>query len=267
MKRPSQKLPLQVLAIVMMVLGVSLFGFTPRSELPCLDKTFSVQVHIVVDSLGGTGVSEGDVLAQFSSANGYWDDICVQFEVCDFNYIENFQWDTLTDIGDYRWAELLTAHHQAYRINVVYLAYIEPGDAAGFAPLGGINNTQGGAICVTKGGGAGTLVHEMGHYWGLEHTFEGNGTELADGSNCQTEGDGICDTPGDPYVPFSPSSDWETDCIFDWMGTDANGDFYDPDIGNVMSYYDCACHFSYEQYQRMASVYSNNLQPNGQHMW
>ena len=120
---------------------------------------------------------------------------------------------------------------------------------------------------MTKGGGAGTLVHEMGHYWGLEHTFEGNGTELADGSNCETEGDGFCDTPGDPYVPFTPSSEWETDCIFDWMGTDANGDFYDPDVGNIMSYYDCACHFSYEQYLHMANLYTNNLQLNGQHMW
>ena len=164
MNRSDQRLQFKVLAVIILAMGTMLFGFTPRSELPCLDKTFSVQVHIVIDSLGETGVSEGDVLGQFSSLNGYFDEICVSFEVCDFNYIENHQWDTLTDIGDHRWAELLTAHHQAYRINVVYLAFIEPGDAAGFAPLGGINNTQGGGICVTKGGGAGVLVHEMGHY-------------------------------------------------------------------------------------------------------
>lgn len=268
MNKMRQRLQIKVLALVMLAFGLFLFGFTPRSELPCIDKTFSVQVHIVVDSLGDNGVSEADIQGQFNSLNGYFDDICVSFEICDFNYIPNHQWDTLTDIADYRWSELLTEHHEAYRINVVYLAYIEPGSASGFATLFGINNTQGGGICVTKSGGAGTLVHEMGHYWGLYHPFEtGNGIELVDGSNCETAGDLVCDTPADPYVQFNPSSEYETGCIFDWMGTDANGQFYDPDVGNVMSYYDCACHFTYQQYQRMANTYLNNLQPNGQHMW
>ena len=123
----AKRLQIQVVAVLAIAVGAFLVGFTPRSELPCLDKTFSVQVHIVVDSLGGTDLTEADILGQFNEMNGYFDDICVTFEVCDFNYIENHQWDTLTDIGDYRWAELLAAHHQAYRINVVYLAYIETG--------------------------------------------------------------------------------------------------------------------------------------------
>lgn len=259
---------LPVFFALICLLGLTQTSFTPRSELPCLEKRFSVQVHIVLDSLGEANVSEADIIGQFNGINPYWEEICVSFEVCDFNYIPNAQWDTLEAIGGYRWGQMLTAHHEAYRINVFYVqACIEPPGIAGFADLGGINNTQGGGICILKPGGSGVLAHEMGHYWGLEHTFEGNGTELADGSNCQTEGDGICDTPGDPYVPFEPSGNYETDCIFDSMLLDANGDFYDPDVGNIMSYYDCACHFSYQQYQRMAAVYSNNLSPNGQHMW
>ena len=253
---------------MLILLGIALFSaFNPRSGLPCLDKRFAVQVHIVNDTVGEPNITEADIIGQFESVNGYFDSICVSFEVCDFNYIDNFQWDTLTAVADHRWEQLVTAHSVDYRINVVYLDYIEPGDASGFAPLGGINNTGGSAICVTKGGGAGTLVHEMGHYWGLPHTFEGNGTELADGSNCTTEGDGFCDTPGDPYTAFDPSGDYETDCIFTSMLTDANGDFYDPDVGNIMSYYDCACHFSYEQYMHMANTYLNNVTPTGQHMW
>lgn len=240
---------------------------TPRQELPCLNKRFSIVVHIVKDSLGEPNVTEAAINGEVAGVNALFDEICVSFEVCEFRYIDNFQWDTLESLGGIEWNQMLTAHHQAYRINVFYVNHIiDPPGVAGFAGLGAINNTQGGGICIKKPGGA--LLHEMGHYWGLEHTFEGNGTELADGSNCETEGDGFCDTPGDPYVPFEdPGLYVDDDCIFNAMMTDANGDFYDPDVGNIMSYYPCACHFSYEQYWHMANTYTNNLQPNGQHMW
>ncbi len=261
--------PYRLLAIALLILagGVSLLSFVPRSELPCLDKRFSVQVHIVLDSLGEANITETDIEEQFNSINGDFDDICVSFEVCDFNYIENFQWDTMEEAGNYQWNQMLDAHHQDFRINVFYIEFIEDG-AAGFAGLGAINVTDGNGICMTKAGGAGTLLHEMGHYWGLEHTFStDNGAELADGSNCATAGDLICDTPADPYVDPGESSDYETNCIFVSQLTDANGDFYDPDVGNIMSYYDCACHFSYDQYNAMADLYSNNVVLSGEYMW
>ena len=37
-----------------------------------------------------------------------------------------------------------------------------------------------------------TLTHEVGHFLALDHTFEGNSCSE---SNCNTQGDGICDTP------------------------------------------------------------------------
>lgn len=37
-----------------------------------------------------------------------------------------------------------------------------------------------------------TLTHEMGHYLGLMHTFQGNSCSE---TNCQLEGDRVCDTP------------------------------------------------------------------------
>lgn len=261
------------LQLLLVLLATSLFSSfspveeEPRSELPCLNKRFSIVVHIVKDSLGQANVTEAAIQGQVDGVNGYFDDICVSFEICEFRYIDNFQWDTLEAVGGVEWSQMVTAHHQPYRINVFVVQHIiEPPGVSGFANLGGINSTQGGGICVAKPGGA--LLHEMGHYWGLEHTFEGNGSELADGSNCTTEGDGFCDTPGDPYVPFDPPSNYiNDDCVFISMLTDANGDFYDPDTGNIMSYYGCDCHFSYEQYWHMANTYTNNLQPNGQHMW
>ena len=44
------------------------------------------------------------------------------------------------------------------------------------------------------------LAHEMGHYLGLYHTFEG--LNCANG-NCKTDGDRICDTPPDASVRTS----------------------------------------------------------------
>ncbi|MBL4703766.1 MAG: hypothetical protein JKY54_04545 [Flavobacteriales bacterium] len=41
------------------------------------------------------------------------------------------------------------------------------------------------------------LVHEVGHYLGLNHTFFGGCTN----NNCLTDGDGICDTPPDASTP------------------------------------------------------------------
>lgn len=41
-----------------------------------------------------------------------------------------------------------------------------------------------------------TLTHEVGHYLGLAHTFEG--TSVCTETDCNVDGDGICDTPPTP---------------------------------------------------------------------
>jgi len=102
------------------------------------------------------------------------------------------------------------------------------------------------------------MTHEMGHVWGLPHTFAGNGVENVDGSNCETAGDGICDTPADPYNPNVDNITWQNGCEFVFEGLDANGQFYQPDMGNIMSYYGCDCGFTRGQYLRMASLIQNS---------
>jgi PKD repeat protein len=117
--------------------------------------------------------------------------------------------------------------------------------------------------CTTSGN---TFSHEMGHFFALPHTHgnsnvPGSSQELVDGSNCETTGDFICDTPADPLLGFGNVS---SACIYTGSAQDANFDFYQPDPTNIMSYSrpSCSVIFSPQQYARMNAVLQisrNNL--------
>lgn len=101
-----------------------------------------------------------------------------------------------------------------------------------------------------------TLTHELGHFFGLPHTFVGwengnvpNNPELVTrgtGANCSSRGDGFCDTEAD-YL----GERWN--CPYTGNKIDANGDLYHPDSSIYMSYSVDACmsRFSSQQIARM----------------
>ncbi|MEP4531956.1 MAG: M43 family zinc metalloprotease [Cyclobacteriaceae bacterium] len=107
-----------------------------------------------------------------------------------------------------------------------------------------------------------TLTHEIGHSFGLLHTHSGGGSsstipncgteELVNGTNCATTGDLICDTPADPNIDFQNSSNCYQN-INPYNCQDNNGEYYNPDPTNFMSYSwpDCKSNFSNEQEVRM----------------
>ncbi len=78
--------------------------------------------------------------------------------------------------------------------------------------------------------------HELGHFFGLVHTFQG-GDECVDGSNCATAGDFMCCTPAD-----YGGSQYDGSCNYIGGGVDGcNGDPYNPDGENLMSYGSQTC--------------------------
>ncbi len=81
------------------------------------------------------------------------------------------------------------------------------------------------------------VTHEFGHFFGLYHTFEEKfGRELPDGSNCETAGDRLCDTPADPGSVYEIYVNHSTcDMINNYHEPTAT--YYKPLISNYMAYY------------------------------
>ena len=241
------------------------------SKLPCLDKQFSVVVHIVKDSLGQSKITQSQIETNFTKLNAVFDSICVSFKVCEYRYIENFRYDSI-DTMKGQWNELINQYHALNKINVFYVdEIVNPSGATGFASLAHICVMNSGGIVLKKSSSDIVLAHEMGHFFGLNHTWNNKANinlksvELVNGSNSLTSGDEISDTPADPFVKgTNPASYLSSNpaypCKFIGKMLDANGLFYDPLVGNTMSYYPetCNCGFTREQYMKMAETFLSN---------
>ena len=86
-------------------------------------------------------------------------------------------------------------------------------------------------------------THEMGHYLGLYHTFQGGCTN----NNCLSDGDRVCDTPPDQSTAWVPCSSTSNTC-----DTDANSGFpadQSDMFWNYMDYSDFNCYSAFTQGQ------------------
>jgi gliding motility-associated-like protein len=122
-----------------------------------------------------------------------------------------------------------------FRLGVGGYATMPPGGG----PLDGIVVTGFGPL----------LAHEMGHYLGLYHTFEGGCRNI----DCETDGDRVCDTPPDASVrPSGGCGSPSNSCSSDTLSAYSNG-FFPVDVpdqvSNFMDYGNNACSNQFTQGQ------------------
>lgn len=217
------------------------------APIKCLNKKLSLAIHIVKDSLGKTNIVQSDINNALSVLNADFAPICLSFFICKQDTIVNYKYYRFDKVPEVPEVHNLYEVHNM--INVYIVGSIVPAPEAGFAPRAGdyMVLTHG---CLSD---PKCWSHEMGHFFSLAHTFDAAaGAELVNESNCAVAGDSICDTPADINTPnFNPPCQWND------SSTDANGDYYTPIIGNIMSYHPSVCKtpFTVGQLNKMVNWY------------
>lgn len=214
-----------------------------------------VKPHVVRNSNGHGGVSSADLERALVDLNAIFKDVKVEFHIFDgIDYIDN---DDLNALRKGKEGELINNYTEG-ALNIYITDKLINNSGSSICGYN-LDNIDKSIIimknsCATNGS---SLAHEIGHFFSLLHTHgrdHARESELVDGSNCDTTGDGICDTPADPGLSFD---NIDSQCNYIGEEQDANGDFYEPDTGNVMSYSrkSCRTHFSTGQYARMYGYY------------
>ncbi|MCU0391872.1 MAG: GEVED domain-containing protein [Thermoflexibacter sp.] len=230
-------------------------------------KYFPVKVHIMRKSDGTGGASELEIMQGLAEANRIFRQIDVQFYMCsEFHYIDNDTYYNFHQMNETAMAAE-AGNYQAGVINIYYpkTVTVNPNKPVGgytWYPATGVERV----FIVGASANSRTVEHELGHYFGLMHTFEfNNSANIPDrelvtrgaGKNCDTNGDGFCDTPADPYgLPNATTMG----CTYTGTATDANNQLFAPAMDNVMSYYAdfCGAVFTPQQYAFMNNI-SNTL--------
>lgn len=238
-----------------------------RSPTPESLLEVPIALHIVRRSNGTGGIDTTQLITAIANLNITFNQVGIRFYIqgsTDEIWNDDFYTNITTRAG-------IDTLRQTNRVENAINIYFTESFSSGSGALCGISSftfspTQG---IVMANGCAGvtfnraTFPHELGHYFDLYHTHEtAFGIECSTGTNCQTAGDLICDTPADPQIGHHNINGG---CTYVGLEIDpcTAGPTYDPDVLNVMSAAPrlCRTRFSQEQIDRMRSVLTI-LRPN-----
>lgn len=217
------------------------------------DKSYQIRtfVHVIRNS-SGVGFDKKIVSdAIIQNLNNYYAETNLSFSLLGSEYIDSDYYDAVSD-KDVAKVFSVNSHSNAIDIYIY-------SSGRNIKEISGQADNIPSTACMINSTYylEPTLPHEVGHCLGLYHTHQGtnNGKnpELVNGSNSSIAGDYIVDTPADPCI-------WDTwNCRYIGTGTDANGDYYNPNPLNIMSYSGlCREEFTQKQVERIYETIKNN---------
>jgi len=214
-------------------------------------RSVSLNINILVYD-NGPITTVAQVQAQVDSANVYFANAGIEFNICNVSYIVNSSplpfWDASYE------NQLGLIYDLKGFLNIYFVNYVVNASAYAYYP----QPYSPDRIVMGQHLSGEVFAHELGHSFYLIHTHgnynSGNGTdELVNGSNCLVAGDVICDTPADPNLIVAGRVD--SLCNYaDTVTVDSLGMLYAPDTKNIMSYtpFSCYDHFTPGQDNRIA---------------
>ena len=194
-------------------------------------------IHVVRYSDGTGGLDKDRVGQAVADTNANYASVKMSFFMDGgIHYINSDKYYSIDNMGE---ADTLrNTYNIPNRLNIYFVNY-----AMGYCGFSAYSwyGVQGIIVangCAGLPSNPSTVPHEIGHYFDLFHTHElVYGMELANGTNCSTAGDLLCDTPADPNLYGKVN----TFCEYAGGEVDPNGDPYIPDTYNLMSYSQKTC--------------------------
>lgn len=218
--------------------------------------SIAVSIHWIDSRSQGTQTfSYAAIVKELEQANQVFAGAGIAFFICGSPRIQEGE-----AIYDFSTGDQL--NQQAYLPNTINIYFVNSiltseGPLCGYAQFPFFGRPQDRYIlmnksCATDGA---TLIHELGHFYGLFHTHEtAFGKEYVIRSNCETAGDRFCDTAADPNLA-NPGV--MNGCTYVGALQDQMGSYYIPPVSNFMSYAPSACQriFSPQQRQTIRSIH------------
>jgi len=213
-----------------------------------------IQIHIIGANNGLFGIDTQIVLEELEIVNESFSFANIVFTMCnDINFIND---NSLVTFIKNQSEYICDIHDVPNVINIYFTPNLEKENGEVICGYAYNFNIKTRAFvqndCADNGS---TFTHELGHSFSLLHTHStSNGEELANGSNCSTAGDLLCDTPADPKLSNDNVND---NCEYIGTTLDNQQNPYNPSTDNLMSYSpkECRTQFTENQITQMEAFY------------